>query len=102
MYTDAHIYMKWRTSIHMIYIYISCVYRKTSLKADREVCGGGGGGFHVDVTSNFTLISLRVHFDSTSISLCFHFNFTLISLRFHFDVTSMPLRFHLDSTSISL
>ena len=42
MYTDAHIYMKWRTSIHMIYIYISCVYRKTSLKADREVCGGGG------------------------------------------------------------
>ena len=22
MYTDAHIYMKWRTSIHMIYIYI--------------------------------------------------------------------------------
>ena len=22
MYADSHIYMKWRTSIHMIYIYI--------------------------------------------------------------------------------
>ena len=26
MYADSHIYMKWRTSIHMIYIYIYISY----------------------------------------------------------------------------
>jgi len=56
-------------------------YRKTSLKADREVCGGRGGRggkgrFHVDVT----LISLRFHFDFTWISLRVHVDFTSVSL----------------------
>ena len=78
------------------------------------------GSHRTHVGFNFTLVSLRVHFELieftfnfTSISLQFHCEFTAMSLRIHcdpiskalrnhFDFISISLRFHLDSTSISL
>ena len=104
------------------------LYRKTSLKADREAWGGRG--FSVSLRFNFApmslrflfdfimvslfnclvtpiplrvlSISLRSHFEFTSIPLRFHFGLTSNSLRPHIDLTSVPHRFHADPTSVSL